>query len=524
MSAVARRTLRSLFLSLPRVAAAATLALFAGACTEEQDAMIVTVEVRPSVIGVESLTVQLRNGAGIAGDSFELRGKSFPLTFSVSSPGRTGELEIEVSARNSADLLVGRGTSLVPITSATGKVLVDSADFVVNSEYLDDQFLTTDYESAGTQLAASPSGEWITAFRQRCTASACNVFARRFGRNGQPLASGTAGDNAFAVNSNLKVVSLSTTPTVVAGVDKSLVFWETTAATSTDGVACRAFDATGMASTERRLSTDTGTDVVVATPLPNGTFAVGWSSRVGTETVSNIRTLVVDGNCEPIPGATEQPVATLVPESLRRSSIAGAADAYLIAWQSENTIRARSIGLNGVPNSADTLLLSPGTGETYEMVRLAANNNGYVMVVLRQLSGRAQLELFRVTASASAPPQIVGSATLVTDQAESAFSGGFAVAAHPLGPTLVTWHGCGERGDGENCGVFGRYIATNGTPQSDAFLIPTTTALDQKYPSVTPLVGENNEALFVVAWNDSSTAPPDMGGQSVRARILYPEP
>lgn len=523
MSAVARRTLRSLFLSLPRVAAAASLALLAGACTEEKEAMIVTVEVRPSVVGVESLTVQLRNGAGLAGDSFELRGKAFPVTFSVSSPGRTGELEIEVSARDSADLLVGRGTALVPITAATGQVLVDSADFVVNSEYPDDQFLTDDYESTSTQLASNPSGEWIASFRQRCTPAACNVFARRFGPDGQVLPSGTAGDNAFAVNNTLKVVS-SSTPTVLSGVNKSLVFWETAATTTVDGVACRAFDRAGTASAEKRLSTETLPDVVVGAALPNGTFAVGWSSRVGTELTNNLRTLVVDGNCDPLPGATVQPVATLVPESLRRSSIAATAgDSYLMAWHSEDTIRARSIASNGVPASADTLLLSPGVGERYGLVKLAANNNGYLMVVSRYINAtRTVLEMYRVSASATAAPQVIGAATLVTDQIDDELEG-FAVASHPLGPVLVTWHGCGERGDGENCGVFGRYIATNGTPYGDAFLIPTTTALDQKNSSITPLVGANGEALFVVAWNDSSTAPPDMGGQSVRARILYPE-
>lgn len=525
MSAVARRTLRSLFLALPRVAAASTLALLAGACTEEKEAMIVTVEVRPSVIGAEELTVQLRNGTSIVGNTFELRDQAFPLTFSISSPERTGELEIEVSATrasNGSDILVGRGTTLVPITAATGKVLVDSADFVVNSDYPDDQFLTDDFESTGTQLSSNPSGEWIASYRQRCNASACNVFARRFGRDGQAISSGDSGGNAFAVNSSLKVVSAST-PTVMAGVDKSLVVWETAATTTADGVACRAFDRAGLGSTEKRLSTDNFPDVVVGSALPNGTFAIGWSSRVGTETTNNLRTLVVDGNCDPLPGATVQPVATLVPESLRRSSIAGAGAAYMMAWHSEDTIRARAIALNGVPASADTLLLSPSVGERYGLVKLAANNNGYVMVVSRYINAtRTVLEMYRVTASATAAPQLVGSALTVTDQLDDELEG-FAVASHPLGPILVTWHGCGERGDGENCGVFGRYIATNGTPYGDSFLIPTTTALDQKNSSITPLVGENGEALFVVAWNDSSTAPPDMGGQSVRARILYPE-
>jgi hypothetical protein len=501
-------------------------ALLAGACSEEQEAMIVTVEVRPSVIGAEKLAVQLRNGAGIAGDSFELDGQSFPLTFSVSSPGRTGDLQIEVSATNEAGYLVGRGEAIVPITAETGKVLVDSADFVVNSIVMDDQYLTDDSESAGTQLSANSSGTWVASYRQRCTPAACNLYARRFGRDGQAILSGEANADGFPINSALKVGSFFTSPTVTAGEDKTLLLWDTTATTTADGVACRSIDKNGALAAESRLATDTSTDVVVATALPNGTFAIGWSSRVGAETNSNVRTLVVDGNCAPLPLATIQAVGTLIEAPIRRSTIAASgANSYLMAWQTNNTIRARTIGLDGTPSSSDTLLLAPGAvGESYDMARLAANNNGYVMAVSHRVTNTTKnLELYRLTATAGSAPAITGSATVVTDKLDLS-SEGFSIASHPIGPILVTWHGCEERGDGENCGVFGRLFATNGSPLGEAFIIPTTTALNQKFPSVTPLVGEDGQAMFVVAWNDESTSPPDMGGQAVRARIIYPPP
>lgn len=487
--------------------------------------MLVTVKVRPAVVGAESLTVELKNGAGLAGDSFELRDHAFPVTFTVSSPGRTGDLEIKVSAKNGDGLLVGRGTATIPILSETGEVLVDSADFVVNTDFTDDQFLTNDFEAVGHQLSANSAGEWIASFRQRCTPTAgCNVYARRFDRTGRPLTSGTAALNAFTVNTSpAGVISASA---AAAGVEKTLLFWETiNAGGSADGVACRAYDRAGTPSdaAEKKIATELGTDVVVATALPNGTFAVAWAGRAVATDPLNIRTMIVDSNCNSL-GAL-QAVGTLLPTGgLRQSAIAASGNGYLIAWKSDNTVRARSVPLNGIPTATpDTLLLTPPAGEDFAMVRVAGNNNGYALVVARRAGTKTSLELYRVTANATTAPALAGPATLITDKLDGLFEG-FSVASHPLGPIFVTWHGCGtERGDGEGCGVFGRVIATNGTPIGEAFVIPTTTALDQTNSAVTPLTAEDGSPLFVVSWNDSSTAAPDMGGQAVRARIIYPQ-
>ncbi len=507
---------------LPLCLAAA--AALGAACSEEESAMIVTVKVRPSVVGAVALSVQLKNGAGIAGDELKLEGKAFPLTFSVSSPGRRGDLEIQVSALDDKDVLVGRGSAIVPIDAATGEVLVDSADFVVNTDFADDQFLTNDYESVGTQLAANSAGEWTASYRQRCTPAACNVFARRFDRNGQALTSGNSGSNAFTVNTN-RVGSI-TSSAAAANDTATLLFWETTSAEGVaEGVACRSFGRDGTALAEKRLITEASTDVVVATALPGGNFAATWSGRPTTADPLNIRTVVVDPTCTLV--GTLQPVGTLLPAiGLRQSAIAASGtSSYLIAWRSEDTIRARSItSATGAPLSPDSLLLTPPIGEIYSMVRLAANNNGYVMVTARRgpvaAGSKVSLELQRVTVTGDAAPALVGPPTLVTDKIDDTFDG-FSVASHPLGPILVTWHACNDNGDGEGCGVFGRFIATNGTPQGEPFLIPTTTALDQTNASAIPLVGANGEAMFVVSWNDASTSPPDMGGLAVRARIVY---
>lgn len=511
----------SLASSASLLSALALTSALAG-CTEEQDATIVTVNVQPSVVGAEFLEVELKNGAGLAGDRLELRGHEFPVTFSVSSPGRKGDLEIKVSAKNADDILVGRGTATFPIASPTGTVLVDSADFVVNTEVESDQYLTDDFEAVGAQLSANPEGQWTASFRQRCTQAACNVFARRFDRDGQPLASGaSATTNAFTVNTG-RVGTVSASA-AAAGVDKTLLFWETTDTNSApDGVACRAFGRDGTAPNEKRLISELSTDVVVATALPNGTFAAAWAGRTAAGDTLNVRTMVVDGDCNPL--STLQPVATLLPAiGVRQSAIAAGPNSYLIAWKADGTIRARTFNLNGSPATAETTLLTPPNGEEFSMVRVAANNNGFVFVVAHRAATKVSLELYRVTASNTVAPALVGSGVVITDKIDSVFEG-FSVASHPLGPIMVTWHGCGtERGDGEGCGVFGRLFATNGTPFSEAFQVPTTTALDQSDSSVIPLLGADAKPLFVAAWNDASTSAPDMSGLAVRARIIYPQ-
>lgn len=484
--------------------------------------MIVTVRGRPAVTGAASLTVELKNGAGLAGDTLELGERTFPVTFSISSPGRTGELEIKVSARNKDELLVGRGTATVAITAETAEVLVDSADFVVNTNLADDQFLTDDFEAVGTQLASNASTrQWIATFRERCTAAACNVFARRHSLIGQPVPSTlAAGTNAFTLNTG-RVGAISS-PAVAGGVEKNLVFWETTDVNdNADGVACRAIDLMGGAVAERRLVTEPSTDVVVATPLFNGSFAVAWSGKTVVTDRSNLRTLVVGDDC--VPRSATQLVGTLLPVTgLRQSSIAAAQDGYVVAWHAEDGVRARFVSLTGTPaGAAETQLITPAVGERFAMVRVASYAGGYALVVAHQIATTVSLRLYRFSASPAALPTLLGAPTVITDKLDS-LADGFSVSSHPQGPLLVTWHGCGVRGDGEGCGVFGRLFGTDGAARGEPFVIPTTTALDQRNASSTALTDESGAPLFVVAWNDRSATAPDTSGSAVRARILYP--
>src|SRR6185295_9566333 len=158
------------------------------------------IEARPAVHDARALTVALSNAGTTRRDSLALGDQDFPVTLSISAPGRTGELGIAVDATDQAGLVVGRGSVTTTVETATAQLTLEPADFVVNTDYADDQFPSNDFEAAGFQLAALPDGTWTAVFRDASSSStvtAVTIFGRRFDDSGVPvstqLAAGTGG-------------------------------------------------------------------------------------------------------------------------------------------------------------------------------------------------------------------------------------------------------------------------------------------------------------------------------------------
>ncbi|HZJ63521.1 MAG TPA: hypothetical protein VFD36_08330, partial [Kofleriaceae bacterium] len=192
---------------MPAVIARSTVlaaigALALAACSSE-DYVVITVDVRPAVRNARALSVSLLNAGTMRVDNLPLGDHAFPVTFSISGPGRTGDLAITVDATDAAGLVVGRGSATTAIGGRDASVLLDPTDFVVNTEFAGNQFPSDDFEAAGFQLAALPDGTWTVAFRDSCTptspsTNACNVFARRFDKLGAPAPTAITGNtNAF---------------------------------------------------------------------------------------------------------------------------------------------------------------------------------------------------------------------------------------------------------------------------------------------------------------------------------------
>ena len=113
---------------------------------------------------------------------------------------------------------------------------------------------------------------------------------------------------------------------------------------------------------------------------------------------------------------------------------------------------------------------------------------------------------------------IGGTPILISDKtgANFQFVDSFGSAFDADGNILVVWHGCDADGDGNACGVKGRFVSGTG-PVGDELVIPTTLTGDQKAPSAVAL----GHGAFAVAWNDFSAQQPDVSGAAVRARIIY---
>jgi hypothetical protein len=475
---------------------------------------IVSVSNRPAVHDVAMLRVTLANSGTMRTDDIPLGTATFPATFSLTAPGRSGDLVISIDALDAQGLLVGRGTATAAVGSANAAVLLDTTDFVVNTEFADDQYPSAYYDTHGFQAGSTSDGSWTVTYRGSCPIEGCNMFARRFDSAGRAkstlVAAGTAG---FPVSTNL--TTGITSPAVAGAGTTTIAVWNYRQPSPGAGVgiACRAFDAQGRAMPDELLiSADTGTDVVSVAPLSNNNFVVAW---VGGSP-RTVRGRIVKPDCvglnlEVTPSTTANPFSP---------AVAANGNTVLYGWtvSGDAYVRLASI-TNSLQGVADVLFLPKTATEQIEFVRVAPLGTGFAVLVRWALSaaseGPGRIELYRTSAQGA----VLGQAIVVTTTSGSDFgsSEAFGAATRTDGTMLVTWHACQTTGDGQGCGVFARAFRSDGTPLGEEFVVPTTTVGDQSDPSVTAL-GD----AFAVVWKDLSMQAPDVAGSAVRARIVYP--
>ncbi|MBA3395576.1 MAG: hypothetical protein H0T89_23205 [Deltaproteobacteria bacterium] len=490
------------------------------ACGGDGTYVVVTVEARPAVFDVARLKVTLSNESSAVSEDFVLAGKTLPITFSVSASGRTGDVGIAVEALREDGGLAGRGTGQTTVDAETASVMIDSVDFVVNTDFADDQELSGFASEHGFQLAATTAGTWTVGYRDACT-TPCHVLARRFDEAGRPATSAlAAGTNSFAVST--KLTTSFTTPAVAANGTTTLVVWNSTdpAMTSVHAIECRSIDANGAASSGQIVvSPDAFPNLVSVTPLSNGNFAIAWDGRATT--VNEIRTAVVKPDCGLLNAVTAAST-TAGTGSPRNSSVTASADRILYAWILDGTVRIRlATNANTYLGGTDALLAGKTATEEIDHARVAPLPGGGFAIFMRWslitgAVGPGRIEMVRTNNAG----MMVGTPVIVTDRSGTDFPSNqaFGVAAKPDGTLLVVWHACDERGDGNLCGVFGKLINPAGVPVGTDFSLATTTSGNQLGPSAAALPGD----AFVAAWTDTSQLDPDRSGSAVRARVIYP--
>jgi hypothetical protein len=486
--------------------------------------MIVTVDKRPAVHETATLNVTLTNKEEKLSKPLTIGAHTFPMTFSLTGPGRSGDVTISIDGLDDMGQVVGRGETTAKLDDMAASVTLDSADFVVNSDYAQDQYLTTDFEAVGFQLAASGDlSTWTSTYMQQC-GDMCNVFARRFDTTGLPVtSSAAASDHAFPVTTSpTKDVAM---PAVAATKMGTLAFWDFTDPTgSPTGVACRAIDMNGATpmSAQGTIATESA-DVVSATGLSNDNFAVTWQAPL---TKYVIHSAIVKPDCTLLgPVFTANSNTTV---DARRAHVAANGTTIMYSWIADSPtsdptmggVRIRVADLGGGFAAAEKPLVANTTSQLIEHARISAWGTGFAVAVrwatpysTEMPDGPGKIEVYRVSAAGD----LVQGPILISDDTHSNFESkkGFSIAQRPDGALMVVWHIC-PSGAGL-CDVYGRILRPTGAQVGPPFLIPTSSASDQINPSVIAL-----QDSFVAAWNDSSGELPDMSGTAVRARILYP--
>jgi hypothetical protein len=385
-----------------------------------------------------------------------------------------------------------------------------------------DQFLASgDYEAAGLQLASSADGSWLVSFRDNCNQSAmCNIFGRKFDQNGVPLTTATAGNaNQFVLSTTLTMDSAF--PAAASNGMQMLALWDyTDTVGGGHGVACRYLDVTGAAGAGQLGITTDPADVVAATPLSNGNFAVSWQIYTPTP---KVRSIIVKPDCTTLTaGAVDVSTVVGTVDGPHRSHAAASGSTLMYAWIVDGDVHIRP-GTNTGPTGTDITLLMKTTQYEARMARIAATASGYALAVRwanPTFMGPGKIELFQVspTGMISAPP------TVITDQSLSDFASGsqsFGIASRGDGAVLVAWHQCDAQATAGSCDVLGRLVDPTGQTVGDVFPLATTTVGDQTGPSVAAIQGAP-DGPFAVAWTDESHTAPDTQGKAVRARVFYP--
>jgi hypothetical protein len=511
-----------------RLGLLAGVAAAASACgtTSHAGYVLVTVDARPAVHDAASLTVTLANAGTMRTDTLMLGGKSFPVTFSVSSPGRTGDLAIAVDASDASGLVIGHGSAMTTVAAPSAEVMLDSTDFVVNTDYAGDQFPTDDFQAAGFQLAALPDGTWTTVFRDGCMQNACNVFARRFDRAGKPVTTqAAAGTNAFVVN--VRPTNDLAAPAIAASQDATLAVWNFTdpVTTTMTGIACRPIDATGRLAPDQTALATESASVPSAAAMASGNFAVTWKTTLpAMNDVDAIHTVVVKPDCTPVGGIVELAKGAVFADFVHRGSVASSADQVLFAWITNGELYTSLMSGTSAPSPGVKLIAKTATLQVEHARVAAVPGGGFLLAVswtLQTGTGPGRIDLFHVDTKGA----LAGSAVQVTDQSDGdpVEAESFGLASRSDGTVMLAWHVCASTGD--SCVLSGRIfqLAADLTatawaaPVTDAFAIPTTTGGSDKRASVVGLPD-----AFAVVWSDSSMKPPDTSGQAVRARIIYP--
>lgn len=522
-----------------RLLALAIMLVICSACGDDT-AIVVTVDARPPVLGTASMQVTATNDGDSESREFSADNE-FPQTFSITAGGRTGDIEIEVVALDENDLPRGVGVAngtLVDGSRVDVDLLLDPADFVVNTSTVGSQKPVFRNARNGRQLGANPTtGEFLVAFVDDCSQSEmeCNIYGRLFDQLAQPAVNDTGGDdNEFQLN--LEDDVFGSVPAISAGATTELVVFELFSNTA-DDIRAVLLDSAGGHVTAAETVVASGSMLRPSdpdcAPMAGGEYVVVWSQVAGGG--REIRGRLLGANGLPVTNAItgddlEFPISESAGQEFNNPNVfaAGNGREFIVVWEGEDNVFAKFFDTSGVPATAELVLTAfPANGTVFGPKVLGTADGNALVAWGVHVFGDVDLErgahqigkFSSVSGAALVNPVTVAGPLLETAPAmgdQLPPFGSPAIAAHP-GEVVVAWHECLDSdGAAKDCDVLARRFGEDDLVEiGEQVVVNTTLGRNQESPSIEPVPGG-----YIAVWTDESLQEPDTSLAAVRARVL----
>lgn len=377
-------------------------------------------------------------------------------------------------------------------------------EFQVNST-------TTDYQGHPSVSAGSSGGFVVVWDSEQQDGSARGTFGQRY------QSSGTPSGSEFQVNTFTTYAQ--GIPSVAAtGPGSFVVAWTSY---QQDGNGAGVFGnriVAGVPQAEFPVNTTILGDQkgVGVAGDPAGDSAVVWWSVGQDGSGAGIYTRRFDSAGAPLTG--EQPVNTFTTGSQWIPAVASlGAGEFVVTWESSGQdgsgygVFARRINGAGAPTGTEIAVNSHTTGEQNRPAVAGAPGGGFVVVWVSSGQDGSGEGVFGRSFDATGAPltdEFRVNVETLGGQREPA------IAADTAGGFLVTW----QSFDGDNDGIFGRYLSAAGVPASGEFQVNSFTTNYQSRPAIAPAGGGE----FVVVWESNLQDGSSLGiyGQRIRRGLF----
>ncbi|MCG8422890.1 MAG: hypothetical protein MJE77_33710 [Proteobacteria bacterium] len=516
---------------------ASAAALTAAGCSGDSfTVVLVKTEARSSMRPANLLEVSGSNGEDTFTEQFDIQNREFPLTFTVTPSGRTGDISFEIRAVDSTgdqDLLRGQGSGRATIVEngrVDVEVMLEPVDFVVNSSVDGSQALTFEPESNGKQVAVLPDGSFLIAFLNDCAnLGLCDVHARLFAADTQPARNGISGDSSeFTANQLLSQNQIGS-PVTAAGQSSVLIAWA-----SNGQIRGTLLDTNGAPiATDIAISDSRNTAKSPhAAALASGQFVVVWREDIAIDQRTIVARLVEsNGTLSP-----DGVFTTKVDDSERDESPIVASTrsgrGFVVIWHDASNVFGQFFDSTGTAINTEQNLTKYESDELTVYGPHVAWVGDAAMLIWGVYGDEATFEKGRLLMRRFGPDgNTDGAESVILTATDDSFAKPAMVSRND-GVVAVAWHSCEGRGDDSGCGVFVRFAYPSGLPIGRNLRANTTTSGDQKDASIATAdiaMAAADDAIaaksggFVVAWNDRSDTEPNESNGAVRARMVYPE-